>query len=189
MIEPGDLLACIQSIENPKLERLVETIMEKYYSKLRELPSSISGKHHPPDERGAYGLIRHICRVVKFCKHLAIEFKLTMRDQDRLIAAALLHDISKCDLNQWNGKEWIRDKNGDWLHPVLSSLILRRFYVEEFSMFPELQDDIDAIARLIERHMSHWSYPPNPKPETLLEYLFCLADYIPTQFEMREIPE
>jgi len=187
MIEPGDLLARIQSIENPKLERLITTIIEKYYNALRELPSSISGKHHPSDERSRYGLIRHLCRVAKFSEHIAVEFKLSPKDRDRLIAAALLHDISKCDTNQWNGKEWIRDEIQDELHPLLSSVILRSIYIKEFSMFPELQDDVDAIARLIERHMSHWTYPSNPKPETLLEHLFCLADYISAKFEMEEV--
>jgi len=184
MIEAGTVLAWIQKIQNPKLQRLVEAIMVKYYAKLRELPSSISGKHHPPDERGPLGLVRHICRCAKLCEEFAREFNLPQREKDWLIAAALLHDIANCDIIQWNGKEWIRDEVEQSLHPMLSSIILRRLYCP-----PELQDDVEAIARLIERHMSHWNYPASPKPETVLEYLFCAADDIVTKFEMKEVPE
>jgi len=188
MIEANCIGVYIRSIKNPKLQYLVDNLVERYYDKLWKLPSSISGKHHPPDERGAIGLIRHICRVAKLCEEFVREFDLPQQDRDRLIAAALLHDISKCDINEWNGKEWVKDKVEDHLHPILSGLIVRRFYEAEFFAFRELQDDVEAVARLIERHMSHW-YLATPKPETLLEHLFCLADYIPTSFEMKEVSQ
>lgn len=57
----------------------------------RELPASISGKHHIGET-----LREHLEIAVNVMKHLCDEFNIHGSDRDMLLAATWLHDIGSC---------------------------------------------------------------------------------------------
>lgn len=73
------------------VQEAVKHIPEAFWT----IPSSRTGKHHPPFANGEGGLLRHTLASLYFGRELCIAYGLN--DDDRLVvtAALLLHDIGK----------------------------------------------------------------------------------------------
>ena len=67
---------------------------------LKIYPGSLGGRYHPPDERRAGGLIRHIRRVAHLVCEASPHFGLTQLDHDILVYCVLTHDISNIDVSR-----------------------------------------------------------------------------------------
>jgi hypothetical protein len=84
----------IGMIQHAEIRGLVEEAFDKIAPEgVERAPSSSSGKHHPPDERGEGGWLLHARRVFRVVDDLARSFELTMFERDILYASALLHDL------------------------------------------------------------------------------------------------
>jgi len=144
----------------------------------KELPASLSGKHHFGETHKT-----HIELTVIVMEHLCDEFNIKGEDRDLLIAAAYLHDIGlykitqkgKVDLPGWKYFEqsgYSRNENLMYKHGTVGAQVLDDFEI----------DRKEELKRLISVHMSHW-YKDEPQPNTLYEYLICIADYIASKGE------
>lgn len=176
----------LEKIKDERLKRAVLKAYKIYGYKLHFLPSSLTGHHHPVDERGINGLTTHIEKMCWFLDGVADEFKYSDTVRDMLLTAAYFHDIGKVkqttvsheltyesDGSSKRTTKVIRNIGGLDLHPIISAKMAREF-LEKEGVEEEM---IQTICDLIARHMSHW-YPNLPRPQTELEKMFALADFI-----------
>jgi len=175
----------LEKIKDERLKKAVLRAYTVYGYKLYFLPSSLTGKHHPKNERGINGLRNHIEKVCWFLDGLADEFQYTNATRDILFAAAYFHDLGKVKqmtVSQEleykpDGKTTRRTKvtrniGGLDLHPIISAKMAREFLEDQGVE----EETIKVICDLVARHMSHW-YPSLPRPQTELEKMFALADF------------
>jgi len=147
-------------IKDEHLSTLVRDIMEQSVPDyFWEKASSSSGKYHPFDERGKFGLVLHTCRVVKVTNDLCVAAQITGKERDNLICAAILHDALKYG-----------DPSKELRHTTKDHSNL----VEKF--IPAVPGD---IIRMIRTHDGQWSVNPNEwnnasESQRLLHY----ADYL-----------
>lgn len=177
-------------IKDEKLRRAVKSAYDRYGYKLSFLPSSITGRFHPKDEHGREGLYRHIEKLVWFIEETCKALNMDEHTRDVLLTVAFFHDLGKVTETKvfhqvtYEGTGVKRStlvsrevRNGDF-HPIVSSKLARNFLIAEGVPVEE----VDLICSIIERHMGHW-YPYLPQPQTELEKLFALADYIVSRAE------
>ncbi|MCK4528003.1 hypothetical protein KAW18_11595 [candidate division WOR-3 bacterium] len=119
-------------------------------------PSSSSGKYHPSDERGKFGLVLHTCRVVKIVDDLCVAAQITGSNREELIAAAILHDSFKYDLPPGNH------------HTVKLHCIIPG---EQLSIS-------DRINQSIRTHDGQWGIPDEWQYADEYQQLLHYADYI-----------
>lgn len=150
----------IEFIEDEYLSTLVHDILEQsvpdyFWTK----PSSSTGKYHPFDERGKFGLVLHTCRVTKVVNDLCVATQITHKERDELIVAAILHDALKYG-----------DPKKDLPHTVKDHSNLVEKHI---SGIP------DNVIRLIRTHDGQWSVNPSEwKDATSDQKLLHYADYI-----------
>ena len=136
-----------------------------------DCPSSTSGKYHPIEELGADGTLIHTKKVFA----VAYEFSLALGcedHRDEIIAAAILHDLSKQGLE--HAGHTVRD------HPQIMAKLIADVYNDEF------KDKLDKTsANLIYwsvfYHYGPWTEESARKPlkdYTPEELSVYLADYI-----------
>lgn len=128
-------------------------------------PSSSTGKYHPFDERGKFGLVLHTCRVTKLTNELCTAAQIEGKHKDNLICAAIMHDTLKYGDPEENLQHTTKDH---------SNLVQK--YINEDSIYSPISDD---IIRLIRTHDGQWSVNPDEwrsadDHQKLLHY----ADYI-----------
>lgn len=175
----------LEKIKDKRLKRAVLRTYTMYGYKLYFLPSSLTGRHHPKDERGINGLRNHIEKVCWFLDGIADEFKYSDATRDILFTAAYFHDLGKVRqttvsqelVYEPDGKttrriKVIRNIGGLDLHPIISAKMAREFLEDQGIE----EETIKLICDLIASHMSHW-YPNLPRPQTELEKMFALADF------------
>lgn len=143
-----------------------------------KIPASFSGKHHPPDERFAGGNVLHTKRVVRAAKILCESHSVSSEEFDLVIAACLLHDITK-------GKEQVDGSVGyDKMHPYTVVDIIKKCQEEDKKYASEAQsstlflneEDVQTILRLIRCHLGPWSPIPETVPITYLDMIVHTAD-------------
>lgn len=112
----SDILAQIgnEQIRNFTIEclKLADPILET-------IPTSSSGKYHPPECNTAGGLVKHIRRCCQFAQYFLQAYKLDDIKEikgDILYSALLLHDIGKKDkyAQFWEYYD----------HPIVAALLL-----------------------------------------------------------------
>lgn len=183
----------LEKIKDEKLKKAVQRAYSIYGYKLYFLPSSLTGRHHPKDEHGIGGLKNHIEKLCWFLEKVAEEYQYSDRERDILYTAAYFHDLGKVKqttvtheltYNESGKRKRLtrvsRKIGGPDLHPIISAKMATEFLSEAGVD----EGTIGIIYRLIERHMGHW-YPNLPKPQTELEKLFALGDYIVAKEEFR----
>jgi HD superfamily phosphohydrolase YqeK len=145
-------------------------------------PCSSSGKHHPPENQGLGGIVRHSIKTAEIALELARFYDLEDK-KDQLISAALLHDLDKY------GIPW-KDKT-DYRHGYLTYKKLTEIAPARWNVCLD-QETLDAIRY----HMGRWvkrMYPEDGAPEevekanqrevdralnaTVLEKIIQLSDY------------
>jgi len=185
----------VDTIKDEKLKKAVKRAYKFHGYKAYFLPSSLTGKHHPPDERGIGGLNKHVEKVCWFLDGVVKEFLYTDETRDILLTAAYFHDLGKiknttveqCVSFPEKGKPKrsimvSRNIHGLDMHPYLSAKL-----AQEFLAFEGVKGEtIQIISDIIETHMSHWY--GGKRPTTELQKMFALADYIVAQeeFELRK---
>ena len=156
------------------------TLLPNYFF---EVPASSSGKFHSALESGFGGLVYHTKAVAKVANYLVNlkQYKeaLDPIHRDCIITAALLHDCLK---HNWENKTGFSVHE----HPILAS---------EFVKTDERLDGIleqterDIVGNAIASHSGEWTTSKRskvvlPSPETLLEELVHLSDYIASRSDI-----
>ena len=136
-------------IKNESLREHIQKIADSCPQYYKEIPSSLTGKYHPPDETQEGGLLRHIRRCLVFAEEASRMYNLDDFGYDVLCSACILHDIYKTGLEK-------SDKT-DSLHPVH---IFDK--IEEYINDNELDSEIKKYLYYIQFaclfHEGRWSH-------------------------------
>lgn len=144
-------------------------------------PSSVSKKHHPPDEHGTGGNILHTKRVVRCALLLSQSQQRPLLEEDIVIAASLLHDTTK--FIPWQDGSIHYDR----MHPYRVDDLFRSAQKnEELAKQPLLGSTISLcedvvifqILKAIRGHLGLHSPVPETIPMVTLEWIVHLADNI-----------
>ena len=169
-------------IKNKKLKTAVEKCIADREKMLKLLPATLSGKYHPPDERGPGGVVRHLRRMVWFVNKVADTLELPKWERDVLTAAALLHDISNVDASKVEENGSISRCYRKPPHPKISASIVTSYLFE--AGFTPTSDTVIAMHDLISSHSGKFE-PECKRPYNVLEIILCIGDYITTREEVK----
>jgi HD superfamily phosphohydrolase YqeK len=176
-----DLLEEIEIITDPSIKSFIRSVLTKADA-FWQASSTIVESAHPPDEYFAGGLVLHTKRVVRTAIMIANTFECQPAEFDILIAAALLHDITKA--------VWRDDTKNEILHDTMHSYTVDSF-VEWCLQDDQSKSDtaknnalniteeiLHQILRLIRCSHGVWSPIPETLPITQLERALHIADLI-----------
>lgn len=176
-----DLLEEIDIIADPTIKSFVRSVLIKADA-FWHASSTIIEMAHPPDEYGDGGLVLHTKRVVRTAILIANTFDCQPVEFDILVAAALLHDVTK--------PVWKDDEKNSILHDAMHPYTVDSF-VEWALQSDQLKSEIDInntlnltedvlnqILRLIRCSHGVWSPIPETLPITQLERALHIADLI-----------
>lgn len=177
----NELLDEINLITDDSIVSFVRSILLKAEI-FWDIPSSFSGKYHPADEHGVGGNVLHTKRVVRVASILADSYSLSDDERNIIIAACLLHDVTKgiADINDPSSFHY------DPMHPYTVAKFVQncQMYDKEYgndsqstSLFIA-EESIQAILRLVRCHLGPWSPVPETYPITYLDYIVHIADNI-----------
>ena len=177
-LEP--LLEEIDLILDENIKSFVRSILFKA-DIFWEIPSSFSGKHHPMDEHGVGGNVLHTKRSVRVAQVLCDSHALPQEEKDIVIAAMLLHDITK-GVPKADQSGYLYDP----LHPYTVGLFVRKCQEEDKNYASELQSStlflseeiVQSILRLVRCHLGPWSPVPETIPVTYLDMIVHMADNV-----------
>lgn len=178
ILEP--LLEEIDLILDENIKSFVRSILYKADS-FWQIPASFSGKHHPVDEHGVGGNVLHTKRAVRVARILCESYSLLQEEKDMVIAAMLLHDITK-----GIKKPESDDYQYDPMHPYTVGLFVRKCQEEDKNYASELQsstlflseDIVQSILRLVRCHLGPWSPVPETIPVTYLDMIVHISDNV-----------
>ncbi|MEC2266544.1 hypothetical protein ACR6EC_12235 [Bacillus subtilis] len=160
---------------NPEIKAFAKFMLEKAPDYFFIIPASVSGKWHAPWSTDKGGLVRHVLMGCQVAYDLSRTFGLNDKETDMALAAMVGHDIIKYGLD-------FDDRYMD-MHPFMPRSYYGHYksagYVGDYSKTPEF----DTIMSAIERHMGNimtgeWTSVGGVKPETPLQYVVHLADYV-----------
>ena len=156
------------------------TIVPDYFF---EVPAASSGKFHSVLECGFGGLVYHTRSVAKVANYLVnlqqYKSKLNEVERDCVICAALLHDCLKHD---WENKTGFSVHQ----HPVLAA----EFVKTDSRLDGIVSDEIRImIGDAVASHSGEWTTSKRsriilPSPETLVQELVHLSDYIASRSDI-----
>jgi hypothetical protein len=177
-LEP--LLEEIDLILDENIKSFVRSILFKA-DIFWEIPSSFSGKHHPMDEHGVGGNVLHTKRSVRVAQVLCDSHALPQEEKDIVIAAMLLHDVTK-GVPKADQSGYLYDP----LHPYTVGLFVRKCQEEDKNYASELQSStlflseeiVQSILRLVRCHLGPWSPVPETIPVTYLDMIVHMADNV-----------
>jgi hypothetical protein len=173
------LLEEISLIEDDGLRSFVKSILVRSDS-FWFIPSSFSGKYHPPDEHNEGGNVLHTKRTVRAAKILAESHSLSAEEKDIVVAACLLHDITKGKIEKDGSFTY------DKMHPYTVGEFIKfcqeddKKYANDIhsSTLYVTEEDVQTLLRLIRCHLGPWSPVPETVPITYLDMIVHLADNI-----------
>jgi 23S rRNA maturation-related 3'-5' exoribonuclease YhaM len=132
------------------------------------IPSSSTGKHHPPDENSEGGAVLHVRKAVKIAEDLCIMYNISGITRDCIISATIMHDLAKLGYPN----QELYTVNG---HGALWIRIAEQIEKPQKIM---TSDTLSMIGRLIGCHMGRFDIPytisNSDKPTLIVQ----LADYI-----------
>lgn len=146
-----------------------------------EMPSSASGKYHPADEHCSGGNVLHTKRAVRAASIMADSYSLPNDEKDIVIAAVLIHDITK-----YTKKENSDGFKYDPMHPYTVGAFVSKCQKEDRNYASESQsstlflseDVVQSILRLVRCHLGPWSPVPETTPITYMDMIVHMADNI-----------
>ena len=170
----------IDLIINDVIKSFVKSILIRSNS-FWEIPSSFSGKYHPPDEHNAGGNVLHTKRVVRVASILCDSYSLSEDERDIIIAACLLHDITK-----GISSEDLSSFNYDPMHPYTVGNFISKCQAHDKEYGNDSQstslfiaeDVAQTILRLVRCHLGPWSPVPETCPITYMDYIVHIADNV-----------
>lgn len=141
-------------------------------------PASFAPLDHPKDEYGTEGLMLHTKRVLKTLTVLLETVVLNTHEQDCLLAAAFLHDITKA---VWANEDKTAVIHDDFHCYTVDAFL--KWAQSTNSLTVDLGTDIkydtlDQILRLIRCSQGYYSIIPETIPLTIQERLLCMADLV-----------
>jgi hypothetical protein len=157
----------LKLIMNNEIRNLVVEVLRLAPGYFWQVPSSPSGKHHPPDENKPGGKVLHTKRTVYIAYQLARMENLSQLETDLLLGAMLIHDIYS------QGPDDLPLQKTDPNHPLL---------IRKKTGSLEGLPYYDDIMSIVEAHMGRWG---PVTPESKLQWLAHIADYIPSRKEVR----
>ncbi len=137
----------LSKIKSRSIKAFTEEALSKVDPKFWEAPCSSTGKHHPPEDQGKGGLVRHIKKGNVVVEEFGRRAKFIQLEFDMAHCAYDLHDICK------NGIPW--GVCTDYTHGYLASEWLKQFKLSNEAV---KQTIIDAVRY----HMAPWCYVVNP---------------------------
>lgn len=143
------------------------------------IPSSFSGKYHPPDEHNSGGNVLHTKRVVRAAKVISDSYSLSNEERDLVYAACLIHDVTKGVLDK-DSKYFHYDP----MHPYTVGKFVQKCREHDKKYAGEAQsstlfvseDTVQSILRLVRCHLGPWSPVPETVPITYLDIIVHLSD-------------
>lgn len=174
------LLAEIELISSEEIKAFVRSVLLKSEI-FWEIPASFSSEFHPPDEHNRGGNVLHTKRVVRLAEILCDSYSLSDSEKDLIIAAALLHDITKGIASENEGQF-----HYDPMHPytvnsfVTECIEYDKSYANDnnSSTLFIAEEDLQTILRLIRCHLGPWSPVPETIPITYMDYILHMADNV-----------
>ena len=173
------LLEEISLIEDDGLKSFVRSVLFRADS-FWVVPSSFSGKYHPPDEHNQGGNVLHTKRTVRAAKILSESHSLSAEEKDLVVAACLLHDLTKGKVEKDGSFSY------DKMHPYTVGDFVKfcqeddKKYASDISSSTLYvsEEDVQTLLRLIRCHLGPWSPVPETVPITYLDMIVHLADNI-----------
>ena len=154
----GNLEAAMESVRlvQQEIEKIQsEDIKEFTYQVFAEVdphfwiaPASSTGRHHPPEDNGEGGLVRHVIKAVAVVEQYARRVRFSDRELDMALSAILLHDTCK------DGIVWTTGKT-DYTHGKIAAEWLEKFNLED-------KGAKDGIISAVRYHMAPWCYAVSP---------------------------
>lgn len=178
------LLNEINSIEDNSIQQFVRSILLKA-TNFWEIPSS-SSLDRPPDELSVGGNVLHTGRVARIVRLMA-EAELRERyDIDVLIAAALIHDVTK-------GVEWLDVISLDPMHPYTLDAYVKNAIDTDGEKMDELGKSstlyledmtIAHILRIARCHLGFESPIPETYPISTPDWILHWANLLASQLHV-----
>lgn len=172
----------IDLISDPKVKSFVKSALLKATPFWQSSSSMISPFPHPPDELSDDGMILHTKRVVRIVFLLINGYDIPAFERDILLAAAILHDVTKAI---WGDEEKTMVVH-DSLHPYTADSFIEWCLNEDLKLSDSSQyhtldldtDSIQNILRLIRCSHGPWSPIPETIPISMSEKILHTADLI-----------
>ena len=174
------LLGEIGQIDDEGIKSFVRSLLLKA-STFWEIPSSFSGRYHPPDEHGPGGNVLHTKRVVRVAEVISDSYALSIEERDLIIAACLLHDITKGIPSEEVGMFQYDPMHPYTVNKFVSDCIRHDKEYANDSHSSTLfisEENVQSILRLVRCHLGPWSPVPETYPITYMDYIVHLADNI-----------
>lgn len=175
------LLEEINLISSQQIKMFIRSVLLQAKT-FWKIPSSFSGKHHPIDEHVEGGNVLHTQRVVRTAKILCESYSLAREEKDLVLAACLIHDVTK-------GVSF-DDKDDNYrydpMHPYTVGPFVKKCqendkkYASESSsstLFLE-EENVQSILRLVRCHLGPWSPVPETFPTSYLDMIVHMADNV-----------
>lgn len=179
------LLDEINMIKSEPIKSFVRSILLRAES-FWKIPSSFSGKYHPIDEHNEGGNVLHTKRVVRTAKIMCESHSLPSDETDVVLAACLLHDITKGKIDESGSFSY------DPMHPYTVGKFVKFCQEDDKKYASDLtsstlflnEEDVQTILRLIRCHLGPWSPVPETIPITYLDQIVHLSDNIASKLHI-----
>lgn len=138
----------IEKIQSEDIKEFTYKAFAEVDDKFWISPASSTGKHHPVEDNGPGGLVRHTVKGVAVVEQGAKRARFSTRETDMSISAVLLHDTCK------NGVDWSSPYT-DYTHGSIAAKWLEKF---------ELKDEMakGEILSAVRFHMAPWCFAVSP---------------------------
>jgi len=156
----------VKKIKDADIQKFTNLALDHAPPEFWIAPCSSSGHHHPPEDNGEGGVMRHLIKGIYMSLELARFFSISETNTDIVVSGYILHDIQK------NGIPW--GNKTDDTHGKIASLWLMQFPLKE----PEKE----AICNCVRYHMGQWVQPEEEVIRALHptknELIVQLTDYV-----------
>jgi len=170
------LYSQLGKIKDLEIRKFVEQALDKSDKDFWEIPCSMTGKHHPPENQGEEGNIRHLIKCLLVTEKLCDYFSLSKKDNDIVLASVFLHDIKK------HGEPW-SDKT-DYEHGKIASDWLEQFELRE----PEKTEIRNCVRYHMYKYTGTKEDIERASCPTRKELIMQLADFFSSLKEVSWLP-
>lgn len=184
MLDP--LLSEINLINDETIKDFVRSVLLKSGT-FWLIPASFSSRYHPSDEHNVGGNMLHTKRVVRIANTIVDSYSLLPEERDIILAACLLHDVTKGVFNDSDDTTFSYDP----MHPyTVGDLVIQCQKIDKeegtdgvsSSLFIS-EENLQTILRLVRCHLGPWSPVPETFPITYMDYIVHMADNIATHLQ------